>query len=70
MVSRFIRRFSRSEKLSHTGFRSGTDVLNQRTVKEAFAVFDEEGWNEWLDFFSSIRNREGAYKGLVEVKLS
>ena len=40
-----------------------------REPKEAFAVFDEEGWTAWLDFFSSIRNREGEWKGLVEVQL-
>jgi len=40
-----------------------------REPKEAFAVFDENGWNAWLDFFSSIRNREGEWKGLVEVRL-
>lgn len=40
-----------------------------REPKEAFAVFDEEGWNVWLDFFSSIRNREGEWRGLVEVSL-
>jgi len=40
-----------------------------REPEEAFAVFDENGWNAWLDFFSSIRNREGEWKGLVEVRL-
>ena len=40
-----------------------------REPKEAFAVFDEDGWNAWLDFFSSIRNREDEWKGLVEVCL-
>jgi hypothetical protein len=40
-----------------------------REPKEAFAVFDEDGWNAWLDFFSSIRNREYEWKGLVEVRL-
>lgn len=40
-----------------------------REPKEAFAVFDEEGWTAWLNFFSSIRNREGEWKGLVEVQL-
>jgi hypothetical protein len=37
-----------------------------REPKEAFAVFDEDGWNAWLDFFSSIRNREDERKGLVD----
>jgi len=40
-----------------------------REPKEAFAVFGEDGWNAWLNFFSSIRNREGEWKGLVEVLL-
>ena len=40
-----------------------------REPKEAFAVFDEYGWNFWLDFFSSVRNREDERKGLVEVCL-
>ena len=30
-----------------------------REPKEAFAVFDEDGWNAWLDFFSSVKYREG-----------
>jgi hypothetical protein len=40
-----------------------------REPKEAFAVFDKDGWNAWLNFFSCIRNREGERKGLVEVSL-
>ena len=40
-----------------------------REPKEAFAVFDEDGWNAWLDFFSSIRYREEERKGIVEVEL-
>ena len=40
-----------------------------REPKEAFAVFDEDGWNAWIGFFSSVRNREGERKGLVEVSL-
>jgi len=40
-----------------------------REPKEAFAVFDEDGWNAWLGFFSSMRNRDGEWKGLVEVSL-
>lgn len=40
-----------------------------REPKEAFAVFDEEGWNAWLDFFSSLKGREDIQKGLVEVCL-
>jgi hypothetical protein len=37
--------------------------------EEAFAVYDDERWNAWVDFFSLIRNRPGEKKGLVEVKL-
>jgi hypothetical protein len=40
-----------------------------REPKEAFAVFDEDGWNAWLDFFSSVKYREGEWKGVVEVRL-
>lgn len=40
-----------------------------REPKEAFAVFDEDGWNAWLDFFSSVRYREEERKGVVEVRL-
>ena len=40
-----------------------------RKPKEAFAVFDEDGWNAWLDFFSSVRYREEERKGVVEVRL-
>jgi len=40
-----------------------------REPKEAFAVFDEDGWNAWLDFFSSVRYREEERKGIVEVEL-
>lgn len=40
-----------------------------REPKEAFAVFDEQGWNAWIDFFSKVRNRRDVRKGLVEVKL-
>jgi len=40
-----------------------------REPKDAIAVFDEEGWKAWLNFFSSIGSREGEWKGLVEVLL-
>jgi len=40
-----------------------------REPKEAFAVFDEDGWSAWLNFFSLIRSREGEWRGLVEVIL-
>lgn len=40
-----------------------------REPKDAFAVFDENGWNAWLDFFSSVKHREGEWKGVVEVRL-
>ena len=41
-----------------------------REPKEAFAIFDEDGWNAWLDFFSSVKYREGEWKGVVEVRLT
>ena len=37
-----------------------------RTPKEAFAVFDQTGWDDWLDFFSFTR--AGEQKGVVEVQ--
>jgi len=40
-----------------------------REPKEAFAVFDEDGWNAWLDFFSSVRYREEERKGVVHVRI-
>jgi len=40
-----------------------------REPKEAIAVFDEDGWKAWLNFFSSMKNCEGEWKGLVEVLL-
>jgi hypothetical protein len=41
-----------------------------RIPKEAFAVFDEEGWQSWIEFFSLLRSRRDSRKGLLEVKLS
>ncbi|MFQ5855534.1 MAG: hypothetical protein ACE5LU_07835 [Anaerolineae bacterium] len=40
-----------------------------REPKEAFAVFDEEGWNAWIEFFSKVRGRRNLRKALVEVQL-
>jgi len=40
-----------------------------RIPKEAFAVFDEEGWLGWVGFFSLVRGRRDPQKGLLEVKL-
>lgn len=45
------------------------DIFLTRQPQEAFAVFDEQGWNDWLDFFSRVRYQEDVRKGLVEVKL-
>ena len=33
------------------------------------ADLDEDRWNAWLDFFSSVKYREGEWKGVVEVRL-
>jgi len=44
-------------------------VFLTREPKEAFAVFDEMGWNAWGKFFSKVRGRRDLRKGLVEVKL-
>jgi len=41
-----------------------------RIPKEAFAVFDEEGWLDWVEFFSLVRGRRDERKGLIEVKLT
>lgn len=40
-----------------------------REPQEAFAVFDELGWNAWIEFFSKVRGRRNLRKGLVEVQL-
>jgi len=40
-----------------------------RTPQEAFAAFDEEGWLDWVEFFSLVRGRRDLRKGLLEVKL-
>ena len=44
-------------------------IFLTREPEEAFAAYDEGDWNRWFDFFSSIGEREGERKGLVEVKL-
>lgn len=43
--------------------------LLTREPKEAFGVFDEEGWQAWVDFFSLVRGRNDLRRGLVEVIL-
>jgi hypothetical protein len=38
-----------------------------RIPKEAFAVFDQSGWDDWIEFFSFTR--AGDQKGIVEIRL-
>lgn len=44
-------------------------IFLTREPKEAFAVFDEEGWEVWVAFFSRVRGNRDVRKGLVEVQL-
>ena len=44
-------------------------MILTRQPREAFAVFDERGWLDWVEFFSRVRYRNDLRKGLVEVKL-
>lgn len=46
------------------------EMFDTREPEEAFAVFEEIEWNEWIYFFSLIREYPNHHKGLVEVKLA
>jgi len=46
------------------------EVLDTREPEEAFSVFEEVDWNDWINFFSLIREHPNKHKGLVEVKLT
>lgn len=45
------------------------EMILTRCPEEIFATEDETDWNEWIEFFSRIRETDGRRKGLVEVKL-
>lgn len=45
-------------------------MFKTREPGEAFPVFEELTWNEWIDFFSLLREHPNKSKGLVEVKLT
>ncbi|MBI5082392.1 MAG: hypothetical protein HZC38_10685 [Chloroflexi bacterium] len=45
------------------------EMFLTRQPKETFAVFDEKGWQDWLEFFSRVRYRDDVRKGLVEITL-
>lgn len=45
------------------------EVLDTRKPDEAFSVFEEVDWDDWINFFSLIREYPNKHKGLVEVKL-
>jgi len=44
-------------------------MLLTRRPEELFAAEDESDWNEWIEFFSRIREPDGRQKGLVEIQL-
>jgi hypothetical protein len=46
------------------------EMFDTREPAEAFSVFEELDWNEWIDFFSLVREYPNKRKGLVEVKLA
>jgi hypothetical protein len=45
------------------------EILDTREPEEAFSVFEEIDWNDWINFFSLVREYPNKSKGLVEVKL-
>lgn len=44
-------------------------MLLTRHPEEIFAAEDDNDWNDWVDFFSRTRERDGRGKGLVEIEL-
>lgn len=44
-------------------------MLLTRRPEELFAAEDESDWNDWFEFFSRTRERDGLRKGLVEIQL-
>ncbi len=41
----------------------------RRKPEEAFLVTDQQGWDEWFEFFSVFKSNPKQRKGLIEVKL-
>jgi hypothetical protein len=44
-------------------------MLLTRRPEEIFAAEDLRDWEEWVEFFSRTRERDGRRKGLVEIEL-
>ena len=44
-------------------------MIVTRSPDDVFAVYNESGWNQWVDFFSQVRGNETQRKGVVEVEL-
>lgn len=44
-------------------------MLVTRRPEEVFAAEDQDGWNDWVEFFSRTREADGRRKGLVEIAL-
>ncbi|HSB72159.1 MAG TPA: hypothetical protein VLT62_22755 [Candidatus Methylomirabilis sp.] len=45
------------------------EMLLTRRPEESFAAEDAGDWEDWVDFFSQTRERDGRRKGLVEIRL-
>lgn len=45
------------------------EMLMTRRPEEIFAAEDGADWNDWVEFFSRTRERDGRRKGLVEIRL-
>jgi hypothetical protein len=43
------------------------EIFDTREPGEAFSVFEEIDWNDWIDFFSLVREHPDKQKDLVEV---
>jgi hypothetical protein len=44
-------------------------IFESREPKEAFAAYYEDRWEDWIKFFSKVKNSTTLRKGLVEIKL-
>jgi len=44
-------------------------MFDTRIPREAFLATNELDWNEWVDFFSRVREQPSQGKGLLEVDL-
>ena len=61
----FVQRVSSGQ---HEAIELETMLLS-RHPEEKFAAEDRQDWDDWLEFFSRIREADGRRKGLVEVEL-